>query len=86
MTHVLARRLLAAFSATLIVFAVFLLAYLAFLAIFGSMMIAYLEQIDPNWDEGPGGIILLPVFVLVLPFAIWLTVFVSKRLFRSKRV
>jgi hypothetical protein len=87
MTEVLAlaRRLWATLSAHLLVLTVFVLTYLALLAIFGFVLISYFERIDPNWDEGPGGIILLPVYVLALPFAIWFTVFVTKRCLRSKR-
>jgi membrane protein YdbS with pleckstrin-like domain len=87
MTQIFARRLLAALLATVVVIVVFVLAYLILLAVVRFSAISYFESVDPNWDAGPGGIILLPVFVIVLPFAIWLTGFASKRIMRllSKR-
>lgn len=79
MTLTFVRRVLAALSATVVVFVIFVLAYLALLAVVGFFVISYFQSVDPNWDAGPGGIIFLPVFVIVLPFAIWLTVFASRR-------
>jgi hypothetical protein len=82
MTQVFTRRFLVALFATVAVFIVFVLTYLALLVVVGFFVISYFESVDPNWDAGSGGVIFLPVFVIVLPFAIWLTALATKRTMR----
>jgi hypothetical protein len=87
MTRTLVRSLIATLFSLAIFLVVFVLVYLALLLIVGSLAISYFSSLDPNWDSGPGGIVFLPVFVIIIPFSICLTVLAWKRISRllSKR-
>lgn len=64
-----------------IILLIFALIHLALFFAAGSLVVSHFQARDPNWDAGPlGGIQLVPVFVILVPFSAWLTALVWTRI------